>query len=384
MINGAFIESYIHGGPAVQQYDGTVIGSGATAPGGWLRLAKEGGKHLLLSLEYTGAGRKLQYNDMGYMQRQNIQTVQASVGWRTLKPTRFTVDTTTSLVASDSRNMSGLELGQSYELNTRRAAARLLVDLPGGDASRPRGSTIARSVTAPRLQRAGYWGGKIEYDSDPRRSVYATIADQTQLMGGGIYATNVQGSLVFHALPQLDIEFLPQVTWAAGEYRYAWQAVTSESDPYWFGKLAAKNLSATLRVTYTFTPRLSLAGLRVRRSWRRDTSRTCAASGLNTSRQRRCASPGRRSTCPTSTRRPLRRRARRSPTLTSSRLPSTPTSSCAGSTGSARRCTWSTRVRRSRPGPNMFTPPATLSPRNFGHGATTDVVLLKLSYWWGS
>ncbi len=31
-----------------------------------------------------------------------------------------------------------------------------------------------------------------------------------------------------------------------------------------------------------------------------------------------------------------------------------------------------------------FTPPATLSPRAFNHGATTDVVLLKLSYWWGS
>ena len=33
---------------------------------------------------------------------------------------------------------------------------------------------------------------------------------------------------------------------------------------------------------------------------------------------------------------------------------------------------------------NAFTPPATLSPRAFNHGASTDVVLLKLSYWWGS
>jgi hypothetical protein len=28
--------------------------------------------------------------------------------------------------------------------------------------------------------------------------------------------------------------------------------------------------------------------------------------------------------------------------------------------------------------------PATLAPRAFDHGATTDVLLLKLSYWWAS
>ena len=56
------------------QPDGTLIGSGAAAPGGWLRVAKEGGKHLTWSAEYTGAGRQLNYNDLGYMQRQNIET----------------------------------------------------------------------------------------------------------------------------------------------------------------------------------------------------------------------------------------------------------------------------------------------------------------------
>ncbi|MES1208089.1 MAG: DUF5916 domain-containing protein [Pseudomonadota bacterium] len=381
VINGAFIGSYIRGGPPVQQYDGTVIGAGATAPGGWLRLAKEGGKHLLLSLEYTGAGRKLQYNDMGYMQRQNIQTVQASVGWRTLKPTRFTVDTTSAFVASDSRNMSGLELGQSYELNTR---LRLLdfssVFLAASFAPARFDDREVGDGTA--LQRAGYWGGKIEYDTDPRRSVYATIADQTQLMGAGIYATSVQGSLVFHVLPQLDIEFLPQLTWAAGEYRYAWQAVTSEADPYWFGKLAAKNVSATLRATYTFTPRLSLQAY----------AQAYLASGhfselrgfgLNTS------SP------------PMRVSGQK---VYLSDLDATPAPMVGPSAnpdfeeaainanvvlrweyrlGSTLYLVY-TRSQIPALDPSMFAPPATLSPRNFGHGATTDVILLKLSYWWGS
>ena len=55
-----------------------MIGPGATSPGGWLRVAKEGGKHLLWSAEYTGAGRTLQYNDVGYMARQNLHMLKAS------------------------------------------------------------------------------------------------------------------------------------------------------------------------------------------------------------------------------------------------------------------------------------------------------------------
>ncbi len=383
VVNGAFIQSYIRSGPILQQPDGTLIGPGATAPGGWLRLAKEGGQ-LLSTLEYTGAGRKLQYNDMGYMQRQNVQTVQASVGWRTLKPTRFTVETTTSLLASDSRNMSGLELGQSYELNTR---LRLLdfssVFLAANFAPARFDDREVGDGTA--LQRAGYWGGKIEYDSDPRRAVYATIADQTQIMGAGIYATSLQGSLVFHALPQLDIELLPQVTWAAGEYRYAWQAVTSDADPYWFGKLAAKNVSATLRATYTFTPRLSLQAY----------AQAYLASGH--------FSELRAFGLQTSAGTPMRVLAGQKVYL--SQLDGAPMAMAGQPSanpdfeeaainanvvlrweyrlGSTAYLVY-TRSQLPALDPNTFAPPAMLSPRNFGHGATTDVVLLKLSYWWGS
>src|SRR6185437_12182114 len=256
VVNAALIESYINGGPVVVQPDGTRIGAGASAPGGWLRVAKEGGKHLTWSAEYTGAGRQLDYNDLGYMQRQNVQTFSASVGWRTLEPGKHTVDTTSNFVAADSRNNDGLDLGQSYELNAR---LRLLdfssVFLAADYAPARFDDREVGDGTA--LERAGYLGGKLEYDSDPRRAVYATLANQTQAIGNGAYATSVQASAVFHALPQMDIELLPQLTFTAGEYRYAWQSVGA-FDPYLFGKLDAKNVSVTLRASYTFTPRLTL------------------------------------------------------------------------------------------------------------------------------
>ncbi len=378
VVNGAFIESYVHGGPPVQQLDGTIIGSGDTAPGGWLRLAKEGGKHLLLSVEYTGAGRRLQYNDMGYMQRQNLQTVTASVGWRTLQPTRFTVDTSSALVATESLNMSGLDLGKTFELNTRLHLLDFSTVFLALDAA-PARYDDREIGDGTALERAGYVGGKLEYDSDPRRSIYATISEQEQYMGTGIYANTVQGSVLFHALPQLDIELLPQVTWAGGEYRYAWQAVASSSDPYYFGKLEAKNVSATVRVSYAFRPRLSLQAY----------AQAFLASGHFSDLRAIGPDPV------TGMQKPG---AKIALSELSAAAPAQPTDNPdfeEAAVNASIVLRWEYRLgstlylvytRSQIPAldPTTFMPPATLSPRIFGHGATTDVVLLKLSYWWGS
>jgi hypothetical protein len=378
VVNGAFIESYIHGGPIVEQPDGTLIGSGAAAPGGWLRVAKEGGKHLTWSAEYTGAGRQLNYNDLGYMQRQNIETLQASVGWRTLEPGKYTVDTTSALVVSDSRNMSWLELGQNYELNTRLhlhdfSSVFLAADYaPARFDDREVGDGTA-------LERAGYLGGKLEYDSDPRRAIYATIANQTQVMGAGVYATSVQASALLHALPQLDIEIIPTLTWAAGEYRYAWQSV-GPYDPYLFGKLAAKNVSATLRASYTFTPRLTLQAY----------AQAFLASG-HFSDIRAIA------TLPSETGAPPRLPGGtvRLSTLASapSVIPGTNPDFEEAAINASVVCRWEYRLgstlylvytRSQIPEVQNLISPAMLAPREFAHGATTDVILLKLSYWWAS
>ena len=184
------------------------------------------------------------------------------------------------------------------------------------------------------LERAGYVGGKLEYDSDPRRAIYATIANQTQVMGAGIYATSVQASAVFHALPQLDIELLPQLTWAAGEYRYAWQSV-GPYDPYLFGKLAAKNVSATLRASYTFTPRLTLQAY-AQAFLASGHFSDLRAVGTPAERARRAAAPAGQHRSPVRRSRTLPPSSP-APTPTSKRRPSTPASSSAGSTASVQR-----------------------------------------------
>ncbi len=378
VVNGAFIESYIRGGPVVMQPDGTLIGSGAAAPGGWLRVAKEGGKHLTWSAEYTGAGRQLDYNDLGYMQRQNVETVQATVGWRTLEPGKHTVDTTSTLVVSDSRNMSWLDLGQGYELNTRLhlldfSSVFLAADYaPARFDDREVGDGTA-------LERAGYLGGKLEYDSDPRRAVYATIANQTQVMGAGIYATSVQASALFHALPQLDIEIIPTFTWAAGEYRYAWQSVGPD-DPYLFGKLAAKNVSATLRASYTFTPRLTLQAYAQAFLASGHFSDVRAIGALPSGPGAPPRQPG--GTVHLST-------LAGSPGV----IPGTNPDFEEAAINASVVFRWEYRLgstlylvytRSQIPEVQNLMGPAMLAPREFNHGAATDVILLKLSYWWAS
>jgi hypothetical protein len=372
VIGGAFINSYIHGGPQEPQRDGTMIGAGAWSPGGWLRVAKEGGKHLLWSAEYTGAGRTLQYNDVGYMARQNLHVAKASLGWRVLEPGAYTLEKAAAFEVTENRNLSGLDLGQLYELNGRIKLRNFSSILLAADFAPARFDD--REVgDGTALERARYFGGRLELATDPRGVVYATLSNQTQLIGAGTYATAAQGSIIVHALRQLDLELLPQLTWSAGEYRYARQVVDATN--YWFGKLTANSVSATFRTSYTFTPQVTLqayaqAFLAVGHFDDMRTLPVMGTTGTNVTVASLTPAPS--GTPPNS---PdfkdaalnvnvvFRWEYRLGSTIyfvySHSQIPTVPV-----------------------PGTNGFANPTSLDPHAFGHGGTSDVFLLKFSSWW--
>ncbi len=367
VVSGAFIQSYISKGVTTTEPDGTQIGPGAAGPGGWLRLAKEGGKHLLWTAEYTGAGRKLQYNDVGYMARQNLHAYKGAVGWRTLAPGTYTLETTSTIEAAGNRNLDLLDLGQLYSLTTRLrlrnfASVFIAADLaPSRYDDREVGDGTA-------LQRAGYLGARIELGTDPRGTFAATLSNQTQLIAEGSWATGVQADLIVHALPQFDIELLPQVTWSSGEFRYAHE-VSTEADAY-FGKLTAKSVSATLRASYTFTPQLTLQAY----------TQAFLASGNFTQIRRFDSAPGSKVSLAA-----LRATAPMAP-------PASPDFEQATLNVNV-VFRWEYRLgstiylvyaRSQLPDVASFTTPATLSLSAFGHGAVSDVIMLKFSYWWAS
>jgi hypothetical protein len=366
VVSGAAIASYIAGGAPATEPDGTAIGPGAHAPGAWLRVAKEGGKHVIWSAEYTGAGRQLQYNDVGYMPRQNLHAYKTSAGWRTLEAGNYTLETTSTLEASGNRNLDGLDLGQLYSLTTRLRLRNFSSVFLAADAAPARYDD--REVgDGTALQRGAYLGARIELGTDPRGRFAATLANQSQLIAGGAWATAAQADITVHALPQLDLELLPQLTWSAGEFRYA-RLLT---DATYFGPLTAKSASATLRATYTFTPQLTLQAYMQAflASGHFDDVRIPAiVDGKVSLATLRAATPmdpagaADFEEAALNVNVVLRWEYRLGSTIyfvyARSQIPTVPM--------------------------GMFTPPGTLNPGAFNHGAASDVLMLKFSYWWAS
>jgi hypothetical protein len=373
--NGAVIESLVHGGPATTQLDGTMIGPGAHARGGWLRLAKEGGKHLLASASYSGAGRTLDYNDLGFMPRQNLHELKTSIGYRTLDSGRFTIETSSAFEVTERRSLSGLELGQLYELNSRLRFQNfwnvfVAADLaPGRFDDREVGNGAA-------LERGAYLGARLDVSTDPKRLAVVSLSGQAQAIEHDANAFTAQGTLTLSPLPQFEISLITQATWSTGEWRYTADTVPSMADPtvsdYVFGKLSATSVGATLRAGYTFAPHLSL--------------QTYAQGFLAASRftDLRSVSAG------------AGQRIRivdlaAAPSMGAALVPTPDFEEAALNLNVVFR--WEYRLgstlflvysRSQVPELSNIVAPATLQPRALGSRASADVILLKLSYWWSS
>ena len=128
------------------------------------------------------------------MARQNLHVLKASLGWRELEPGTYTVEKIAALRGRRrTATSSGLDLGQLYELNGRlklRNFASVFARrrLRAGALRRPRGRQRHRAANA----RATSAGGSSSR-RDPRAACSTRrCANQTQLMGAGIYATGGQ------------------------------------------------------------------------------------------------------------------------------------------------------------------------------------------------
>jgi hypothetical protein len=371
--SGALIESIVHGGIPVKQLDGTAIGSGDHAPGGWLRVAKEGGQ-LLASLGYTGLARHLDYNDLGYMQRQNLHEAKATIGYRTLTPGRFTNETSSALEVTHRRSVDGLDLGQLYELNSKLRFLNYWSAFFAADLAPPRYDD--REVgDGTALERGAYASAHADVTTDPKQSVVFDFSGTAQAIHHGATGASVQGTLTLNLLPQLEVALAPQLTWSGGEPRFAWQQTgAANENQYVFGKLAARSVGAILRANYTFTPHVSLQTY----------AQAFLASGSFTDRRAVSAAPGEHVSTD---------RIRAAPLATV--LPantSTPDFEQAALNlnvvfrweylpGSTVFLVYS---RSQVPTVGISDLGARLDPRALGRGSSADVILLKLTYWWAS
>jgi hypothetical protein len=87
------------------------------------------------------------------------------------------------------------------------------------------------------------------------------LKGEARFLENGV-SVDAQAPVILRLLPQFAVELTPQVKYSAGEQRFAWHSIenssTNSADPHIFGSLLGRSVSATLRLGYTFTPRLSL------------------------------------------------------------------------------------------------------------------------------
>jgi hypothetical protein len=253
----ALTTALVHG-LARKQSDGIDIRPGAFSPGGSLSVDKVGGTRWLWSLYQQVSGRQLELNDLGYLDRKNDFQGAASLTYRTIEPWWKTVETRTTWRADLRRTLDGLDLVRStsltswWQLSGFWAVSVSLIGRAAVFDDREMGDGTA-------LQRAGRWGGTLAFSGDPRRRVLWSLSGQALKIANGQHF-EASGTLTLRALPQLELDLIPTATYDEGEPRYLATTLTSPSGPrdYLLGAQQARSVGATLRAAYTFTPELSL------------------------------------------------------------------------------------------------------------------------------
>jgi hypothetical protein len=250
---GQLLATRLDRGPPRLVPDGTVIGSGDVGTAVRAVVKKVGGAHWLWDVWGARDSRKFDVNDLGYNDRANQYGAGGALFYRTLDPWRSLLESSTKLETVYLHNLDGLATWRQLALISRlhfvnfwSLRADLNGFLPHFD-DREVGDGAA-------LERPG--GGELELsvETDPRRRVWAFAElSGKQLSEGRSLRLNL--SLVVRVLPQLDLELDPELLLARGEPRYA---ATAANGDLLFGHLAARSVGAILRATYTFTPQLTL------------------------------------------------------------------------------------------------------------------------------
>lgn len=253
-VKGQAIATAVTAGPEQRLRDGTVIASGDVAPGALLDLIKDGGEHWVGELYGDIYAPKVALNDLGYLQRQNLQRLGVNIEYRTLKPWWATLETHTSLFGSYKNNFDGLALARTVQVETSwklRGYWSVLanVALMGAyfdDREVGDGTALERATAIETVQ---------TISTDPRAPVAGKLTSTLQFRGNG-RNVGFDGELNLRPVSQLELDLLSSVFLTDGEPRYAGSG--PGPDDLLFGRLSARSVSGTVRSTFTFTPRITL------------------------------------------------------------------------------------------------------------------------------
>jgi len=252
---GQAIATTIQGGPPRTMPDGTVIGSGDASMAGRLYAAKEGGRWVG-SFEVQAIGRRVDFNDLGYLQRQNLVRTLPYLGYRVLEPFWEVAEAETHVFVATRDNLDGATLlrgyygGGSVRFKNYWTLATELYRYDTRFEDREIGDGTP-------LQRPSVNGLDVSLGTDPRQPIAASLSTETLIhRKGGSFTLG--GEVTYQPLPRLELQLLPQLTFASGDPRLVAGSRAAGGPPLLFGDLRARAVGGTLRSSYTFTNRLTL------------------------------------------------------------------------------------------------------------------------------
>ncbi len=255
LVNGQAVASELQNGSPRHVPDGTTIQPGDIGTGAVGTVSKEGGKHWVGALNAEFNDRKLDVNDLGFDRRANNYRWRLDLEYRELEKWWVFLEAHAKLEYFDRYNLDGRDLGGGYQLNVSGTLDNYWKFFT--EAHYRTAYFDDREVgDGTALQRSGLAGYELEVESDPTKKVSFHAETQSQWVTNGGLIFNATAGVLFRVLTQLDVEVLPTAVYTFGEPRFV--GLGAGPSQYLFGKLEAKALGATIRATYTFTPRLTL------------------------------------------------------------------------------------------------------------------------------
>lgn len=246
------------GGPPIVEPDGNTIGPGDDGFGGLAQFAKAGGSWVY-SISYEGYSPKLDLNETGYLRQQNLHQLTVTGDYRTLKPKGPTLNTDTAFYSNAKESTDGVNVGRHFQVsesiywkNFWGSYGELDLDPSYTDNRELRDGSLYERALSYGAFVAGHSNSRQPLSFNGYLGVWTTRE-------GRAFSTNV--TFTYRPLPQLELQLGPQLDWSNGDPRwFSTDGASDQSGPrvYHLANLDARATSATLRGTWTFTPRLTL------------------------------------------------------------------------------------------------------------------------------
>jgi hypothetical protein len=250
---GQGVASMLHGAAPRHVVDGTTIRSGDVGTALATALAKEGGAHWIGEVRGEYLGRRFDPNDLGFSPRSNLYRLRSAVEYRELERHGPFLEFHGRAEYFEKFNLDGLDIGGGYHLASFGKLSsfwnyfsQFLYHRHFYD-DREVGNGTA-------MERAAFLGYELWFETDRTKPVSLELWNFVQSRANG-WSYTMEGGALFRVLPALDLSILPTASYTKGEPRFIGQNVPGQ---YIFGRLAAASIGSTFRATYTFTPRLTL------------------------------------------------------------------------------------------------------------------------------